>query len=246
MTGALPSEPPSTKIDKPASEPSDGEISLPEEAATKPRNRSDYYRKTAAKFAEKICLIFAEFNFWLVLGTWILAVVAIVSLRDSSNSLQRSQRAWVGPNGAKIDGTVALNQPVSVQMTVMNTGREPALNFLPSIFPGIYNTTAETEVSLQKEVYGFVQKCRATPTRIGAQVLFPSVGLGTGFSFTTTFPKEKIDQEVIRGNKVLIAVGCLAYDTAGKTHHSTFCYFFKNGTTKPDNLNLCFNGNTAD
>ena len=190
--------------------------------------------------------IASDYNFWMVLGTWVLAFAAFITLKDSNDSLQRSQRAWVGPTSGKIEGAVTLKNPVVVSVNVINTGREPAAAFVPSVLPAIFVPATETEDALNAEIDGFVKRCRATPSKEGAQVLFPAVGLGNGFNFQGKYSKEKVDQGVIDGNKSLIVVGCLIYDTAGKTRHSTFCYSFKNGETKPDAMNLCFHGNTAD
>jgi hypothetical protein len=56
---------------------------------------------------------------------------------------EENTRAWAGPSGAAIDGAVTLNNPASIQLSVVNTGREPARNFVPTIYPGIWDTRSE-------------------------------------------------------------------------------------------------------
>jgi len=225
---------------------SDGERNeTPEETETSPWAKRRDYREKVANLRSKFKWA-GNANLWLVLGTWALAAVGILSLRDSAESISRSQRAWAGPTGAAIDGAVTTGQPVTTKVTVANTGREPALNFAWALNPIIASPNDIKDGWLAQEVQTYVAKCKNTPSISGSQVLFPTTGIGTGFQFTQPFDKSLITEDVVKGRDILVVEGCFIYDAAGGTRHSSFCYLYKGGTTKPDSLNLCQVGNFAD
>lgn len=169
-----------------------------------------------------------------------------ISAEVAQQTLIASQRAWVGPVNAKVDGAVEADKPVNVVISVRNTGREPAKNFFWGTNGMITTPDEDTSGALGEKIMIYLQRCLATPSKERTQVIYPSTGFGSGFDFTITFPKQDIDADVTSGNKMLIVQGCLVYDTFGKTKHSAFCYFFKSGTTKPDHLNICTGGTDAD
>ena len=217
-----------------------------EKATTNSKSKRRDYHEIATGLRSKFTWA-GNANLWLVLGTWALAVVGILSLRDSADSISRSQRAWAGPNGASIDGSVSQGQPVAVKISVINTGREPARNFVYQLTPIIASADDSTASGwLSTNIRQSVAACLKSQSIPGAQVLFPSTGFGGGFVFSQQFPKEMITKEIVDGTFVLVVEGCLIYDAANKTRHSTFCYFYRGKATKPDNLNLCSGGNTAD
>jgi hypothetical protein len=172
-------------------------------------------------------------------------------LTRESNKLNRDtliagSRAWVGPVSVKIDGPVEAGKPIKTITSIRNTGREPGKNFR-SIFEPIFTTEDEDNKGiLSQKITTSRQFCFSTPSLPFGQVIYPTVGFGSGFEFTTTFAKDTIDDSVISGEKILVVLGCVAYDTFEITRHSSFCYFFKSGTTRPENLNICLGGSAAD
>jgi hypothetical protein len=174
------------------------------------------------------------------------ADAASTQSENSNKALIESQRAWVGPNGAKLSSAVVANSDVVIETGAQNTGREPALNFTYYITPIFATAQEDSNGTLSAKIADFVKTCKATRPKPAAQVLYPSVGFGTGFSFATTVDKSRITKGFVAGSEYLIVPGCLIYDTFNTTRHSTFCYFFKNGSTKIESLNLCTNGSTAD
>jgi len=163
--------------------------------------------------------------------------------QNTERAIIEGQRAWVGPISAKIDGTVELGKPVKVVIGIQNTGREPGKNFRFIPEPD-YATDQDSAVD--QRIATTLRFCMRMPSLAYGQVIYPSSGFGTGFDFTIEFAGDKIDQSAIDGDKTLIAQGCITYDTFGATHHSGFCYFFKNKTSKPDRLNICGGGSDAD
>ena len=168
-------------------------------------------------------------------------------MRKTSDQTERamisSGRAWVGIAGAKINGGITVGNEAKIVTSTRNTGREPAMNFTWDLLPLV---TTEDDSAFEVQVKSYVDSCFSHQSKKGSQVLYPSSGFGTGFDFTTSFPKEKIDEDIIAGRKIIVTLGCLVYDTFEKTRHSTFWYFHKNGTTPVDNLNICAGGTYAD
>jgi hypothetical protein len=62
----------------------------------------------------------------------------------------------------------------------------------------------------------------------------------------TAFPADQVDEDVVTGKKLLFIQGCFAYRTFGKVRHTAFCFFYREGQTKPENLNTCLGGHYAD
>jgi hypothetical protein len=48
---------------------------------------------------------------------------------NSDKALIESQRAWVGPTNAKVDGAIEIGKPVTILTEYLNSGRGPAINF---------------------------------------------------------------------------------------------------------------------
>ena len=51
---------------------------------------------------------------------------------------------------------------------------------------------------------------------------------------------------MIKGEEIIIVDGCFLYRTFDKPRHSYFCYFYKQGISKLESLNICFSGHHAD
>jgi len=55
-----------------------------------------------------------------------------------------------------------------------------------------------------------------------------------------------VDADIAKGEKIIIVQGCFSYRTFNAPHHSYFCYFYRQGFTKIQNLNICQSGHDAD
>ena len=168
------------------------------------------------------------------------------SNRLNREALIASSRAWVGPVDAKISGALEVGKLVKIVVSVRNTGKEPARNFrwIPDHFVATNDTL--NDGSLSRKVDTNLKFCFGTPSIPFGQVIFPSTGFGSGADFSIEIPKEEIDQDVISGQKLLIAQGCMAYESFGAVRHSAFCYFYKSGTSSIEHLNICDGGSSAD
>ncbi len=91
----------------------------------------------------------------------------------------------------------------------------------------------------------FLDACRYKNEWAGGSVVYPSTGFSSynlGISAKTDF----VDGDVVNGDKIVYVQGCFLYRTFETPHHSYFCYFYKHGITKIQNLSICDNGHYAD
>jgi hypothetical protein len=102
-----------------------------------------------------------------------------------------------------------------------------------------------THGTLGEKVTVSLNKCLTLRERETGKVVYPSTGFASSALFSM-FPSEMIDEDVVNGKKWLVIEGCLVYRTFEKVRHSTFCYFYRGGMTKPEHLNACPSGNYAD
>jgi hypothetical protein len=65
----------------------------------------------------------------LALATVILVIIGYWTLVDIEVTLERSERAWIGPTDVKIDAAPQEGRDVKITVGVRNTGKEPAIDF---------------------------------------------------------------------------------------------------------------------
>ena len=161
----------------------------------------------------------------------------------AEKTLLQAHRAWVGPTNAGIDTSVVKGMPVDVKISVRNIGQEPAKNFVWHIAPA-FTSFQESDSSEKTKSDNFVKECRSRKPKMGSQVIYPSAS--AGYIFNTRFDSSLITDKVISGEKILMVNGCLIYTSFEQTRHSSFCYYFVNGQSRPGEWNLCTSGNEAD
>jgi hypothetical protein len=163
----------------------------------------------------------------------------------SHENMILAQRAWVGPSNAAFLTEPTVGKPLEIVINYQNSGREPALDFVyfGEPFPA---TTAEDNSGVAAlKISQYLEACKAIrETRVGS-VVYPS----TGFSSYTLNAKTKddfVDEAIAKGDKMIFFQGCFLYKTFDAPRHSYFCYFYKQGQSKSQNLNICAGGHYAD
>lgn len=167
------------------------------------------------------------------------------TMRNQLAEMRNDKRAWVSPstlNIRQIWGTG--DHPddyIEIVVTLLNTGREPAINtsfsVSPEFFPtddikrlGDTNTTlTTTDIPLIKE-NASCDDLRPLSTGI---TIYPSVGGGFGsangvesYVRITLWPTISEMVRALHDHKrILYFNGCLAYTTLNEVHHSKFCEF---------------------
>jgi hypothetical protein len=173
------------------------------------------------------------------------ANAAIDMAKAARDNTIAAERAWVGPNGATMVAVPTAGSSVSFVVNYQNSGRQPATSFLSNAQPFVVTVEQDKNGAITSENVKNINSCLGRSAVTGAQVVYPSTGFSSN-QLTVPFDKNLIDDDVVKGNKIIGVTGCFVYETFNTTHHSTFCFFYKTGVTVVPNMNFCSSGAYAD
>lgn len=157
------------------------------------------------------------------------AAAANESAKTTRDAYVASQRAWVGPSNAKIDGEIAIGKALKIVVDYLNTGREPALNFIYTIDALTSTLDDEKNGITMAKINAAFTACRESQVINGGSVVFPSTGgiNPSGQAVTITTNDSFVDQDIVDGNNIAVVDGCFVYKSIGIVRHSYFCYFYR-------------------
>lgn len=146
--------------------------------------------------------------------------------------LAADRRAWLAPKEANLVGTLEAGKPLAFTVSYGNTGKEPATNVAVS---GV-GALAPAPANGAWEIFAVSQNqaCQGIATIADGPVVYPSAI--DAYSYRLTTSATLIDATVLSGAQVFYVQGCFAYDTAGDTHVSAYCFYLRpDATTPPQN-----------
>ena len=166
----------------------------------------------------------------LAVATLILAVVAIVTLRQTEYITKQSERAWLSPVAGLLQQPFEVDKVIRIAVAFTNTGREPAFDVTYAQENAIVKAPAFDDWATFS--VGKNNTCDGLMPRPGALAVYPSsAGLATAFrtfdSGSGTNPLTAT-KSVIDGTFTYYMHGCVAYRTFGDVHHSAFCFVIYN------------------
>jgi hypothetical protein len=198
----------------------------------------------------------AEYTKWLAIFTLFL-VLATVGLfisgernvevaRQAANAARQSAdlasealiantRAWLAPSFAILNTPLESGPPISFQLHMINTGKEPALNakwdFKYYLIPYIKPTNSPSDTLGPNTVCEGVE-----PANSAGIVIYPATPT-TNFWLPLEIPDTPEDRKIVtaaleRSNSLVIE-GCIAYRIFGKTHKSWFRFFLRDVQGQP-------------
>lgn len=174
--------------------------------------------------------------------------VAVTAAQISQKAFIASQRAWVGPTNAFAEAEPKAGELWKLVVTYQNSGRDPAKAF--TYTTSWITNTAEQNIHASSSALDFTShykdECMRRSASPGGQVVYPGSSFGTPYQIHFTVPKATVDEDVVKGDKILYLHGCFVYKTLDTTHHSYFCYSYKKDITKITALNICEIGQDAD
>ena len=143
--------------------------------------------------------------------------------------LAADRRAWLAPKAADLVGTLEAGKPLAFTVSYGNTGKEPATNVAVS---GV-GALAAAPANGAWETFAVAQNqaCQGIATIADGPVVYPSAI--DAYSYRLTTSATLIDATVLSGAQVFYVQGCFAYDTAGDTHVSAYCFYLRPDTTTP-------------
>ena len=163
----------------------------------------------------------------------------------SHENMILAQRAWVGPNNAAFSAEPTVGKPVEIMVTYQNTGREPALNFLYFGDPFPATPADDSDGTVSRKVGEYLEACKANKEWKGGSVAYPSTGF-SNYSLNTKTKDDFVDGAITKGDKLIFFQGCFLYRSFDIPRHNYFCFFYKQGQSKFQNLNICPGGHYAD
>jgi hypothetical protein len=207
-----------------------------------------------------------KFREWITIGLLVCTVIAVAwqvlemvkvygpirdqaqaAIRQAENSeraLIASQRAWVGPLNASISsGEPKPGAPVEFTIQYQNSGHDPATDFSYFLNPFLATQADIASGRDNPMIKNFMDACKITKKWDSGSVVYPTA---TGYVAAAKTGPDFVDAEVVSGTKTIIVEGCFLYRTFKQPRHSYFCYFYKQGMTKAQNLNICHAGHDAD
>ncbi|HEY3917493.1 MAG TPA: hypothetical protein VGL83_06855 [Stellaceae bacterium] len=164
----------------------------------------------------------------------------------AKENLIASQRAWVGPTNASLSAEPEIGKPAEIIIPYQNTGREPALGFIYNVDAFLITPEDDLRGVAETRLSAYLATCKGTITWQGGAVVWPTSGNGAAYTLNFSSKDSFVDEAVKNGEKEIIVQGCFLYRTFGAPHHSYFCFFWKHGQTKIQNLNVCISGHDAD
>jgi hypothetical protein len=177
----------------------------------------------------------------------VAAAAATKQSENSDKALVQAQRAWVGPRNASIAADPAIGKPVEITIEYQNSGREPATGFFYFVEPFGMLPAEEADGTLAVKIHSYMKACQDTKEWPGGSVVYPSSsGFGGGYTLSIKTTDNFIEEAMINGEKTIIVQGCFVYKTLEAPKHSYFCYFYRQGFTKIQNLNICLAGHDAN
>ncbi|HEX3342791.1 MAG TPA: hypothetical protein VGK96_21470 [Candidatus Sulfotelmatobacter sp.] len=207
-----------------------------------------YYRRRVSTILRKVTheqsLVYGTWT--LAIGTWVIAAFAYCALKDGQRALNANQRAWVGPRSAGSDKLPMVGQEFSVTVDYENTGREPATNLVLSgdVFAIPINTTTSEE--REAKIIAYRNRCFTTNVQNGAGVVFPTNASAPPRTFGMDKDNRFTDNDIVSGQKFIVAMTCFAYKTVGMVHHTSYCVYYQAGKTPFQSWNSCRVGIDAD
>jgi hypothetical protein len=150
-------------------------------------------------------------------------------------TLEASNRAWLGPMSVDFLKPIDADDGPLVIATYQNVGRFPALNSK--------TTLSLTSIELDKKITGphvwpeskqwpavdieLRTSCLLNQSIMGGATIYPNASnIGSNAVAGPTIPIDKTGIQA--GTHLLIARGCLVYQTFEETHRTIFCQFATN------------------
>lgn len=161
-------------------------------------------------------------EFWLVIGTWALAVVGGIGILDSRRAVESSERAWLAPLGGQLKGAPAKGQPLDYVVFYRNVGKDPALKFTEAHTSG--------HIAMPDMLHGQLPAIPENDTCVGLhptfeKVVYPSSqNLNEGYELYLQIRPDAVDG-IIERMTLEYVQGCFAYESMGSPHHSSYCFF---------------------
>lgn len=169
----------------------------------------------------------------------------VESNKTSRDAFTASSRAWISPMSAGFKETPKPRNPLQFGVQYGNPGHSPALDVRPIYKIRSVPASSFDDNSIKASIEAD-DVCHGVLEAPGADAIYPEQPNGYRLDFTLKEPNFIDDPDIFDGKKVFILEMCFAYKTINSLRHTSFCYFYRSGTTLPNQWNVCNAGNHAD
>jgi len=181
------------------------------------------------------------------------AIASRESAKIAHDALQTGLRARIAAMNAVLEN-LQIGQPIKANISYSNIGHEGSpLDFIATMKTYLKEEW-DKDLPLD-EINSNLQHCMNIDSVKGRSMAYPSnSAFGGGYAFSLKSNSDVLgdkkfvaDDDLIKGNKIIVVSSCIVYKTLEEIHHTSACYYYlANETPSLQSLNICEAGNAAD
>jgi len=170
----------------------------------------------------------------------VISLLTLAEIRSGSGDTHRlslaaqaANRAWIEPSNLYLTSALEKGLPITYQIRVTNSGREPALGVVWTVkaigVPYTREGSGEYELPPNDTCSGIDPKAK------DGLALFPASDIPSviPFRIEDTPENRQLIDDVLKGRKSLLLAGCFAYLTGGEVHSTSFSRFLRDVPNTP-------------
>jgi hypothetical protein len=85
----------------------------------------------------------------------------------------------------------------------------------------------------------FAEQCQNSSQWSGGIVVYPTFDSPKSYLASFKLPDDLVDNDVARGQKLVLVQYCFRYRSFDIPRHSLVCYYYRKGVSVRNSLNLC-------
>ena len=187
-----------------------------------------------------------------------LAATAQQTAADNAEKMriiiESTERPWIGPNDAAIEGTLESGKRISTTVPYLNTGRQPA-PLVITAHPTSFTREEWNNGGAERWMFAHQEDCMTSPFPINLviRIAYPTTGfqaylLHINSDDSTLAERDRFlaTDKFMSGDEIFVLQGCFVYGTAQNPHHSSFCFYYDHNVTDVHHLSYCQVGQRAD
>jgi hypothetical protein len=171
--------------------------------------------------------------------------------QDQLTMLKGEQRPWLGPIAGRTDKMIA-GAGVKTIIEIANFGKSPA-KYAYALAFRVFTREEWSHGAAFAEIAAYGNECMSKAMFYNTNdTMFPSnPSSGKTFRFDTSAASNEdgiylVNGELIDGNSIFIAHGCIVYTYSATIGHTSFCYKYDAKETVLPTLDICTTGNEAN
>jgi hypothetical protein len=158
----------------------------------------------------------------------------------ADQSLLAVQRAWIAPRLAYFLAEPVVGKQVEMWIEYRNTGREPADSVVGEFKAlAIRPSDIDDGSEARSKMSAFAKQCQDSSQWSGGNVVYPTFDSAKSYLVGFKLPNDLVDNDVVRGEKLILVQYCFRYRTFDIPKHSLVCYHYRKGVSARNSLDLC-------